>query len=108
MRIPSFVLAAIFALAPAPIRAQQPRPVQRSIAFFGLVEAVDLERKIVVVKHGKVSGYVESGTTEHPTEGDTVLRRLQSGDNIRATVYPNDLTLHRIQIVYRSGTKGKR
>ena len=81
--------------------------MQRSITFFGRVETVDLDRKIIVVKHGKIPGYADSGATEHSTEGDAVLKRLLSGDNIRATVYPNDLTLHRIQIVYRGGTKGK-
>jgi Cu/Ag efflux protein CusF len=110
--IPSFVPAVNLAIgilfAPTLVQAQQPRPAPRSIAFFGRVEAVDSDRKIVTVKHGNVPGYVESGTTEYSTEGEVVLKRLRPGDNIRATVYPNDLTLHRIQIVYRSaGAKGK-
>jgi len=107
MRIPIFLLSSVLAMVPAPIRAQQPRSVGRSIAFFGRVETVDLERRIVIVKHGKIAGYADSGATEHSTEDDGVLKRLQSGDNIRATVYPNDVTLHHIQIVYRGGTKGK-
>src|ERR1700730_12196289 len=112
MRNPSFVAAVISAigilLGPALVQAQQPLPAPRSIAFFGRVEAVDSDRRIVTVKHGNIPGYVESGTTEYSTEEEHVLKRLRPGDNIRATVYPNDLTLHHLQIVYRSaGAKGK-
>jgi Cu/Ag efflux protein CusF len=112
MSIPSFVPAVNLAIgilfAPTLVQAQQPRPAPRSIAFFGRVEAVDSDRKIVTVKHGSIPGYMDSGTTEYSTEEEAVLKRLQPGDDIRATVYPNDLTLHHIQIVYRSpGAKGK-
>ena len=102
----SWVFAIVF--APNLLQAQQPRPAPRSIAFFGRVEAVDSDRKVVTVKHGNIPGYMDSGTTEYSTDEEAVLKRLQPGDDIRATVYPNDLTLHHIQIVYRSpGAKGK-
>jgi Cu/Ag efflux protein CusF len=111
MRNPSFVPAVILAIgirfAPSLVQGQPPRPAPRRIAFFGRVEAVDSDRKIVSVKHGKIPGYEDAATTEYSTEEEAVLKRLQPGDDIRATVYPNDLTLHRIQIVYRPGAKGK-
>jgi Cu/Ag efflux protein CusF len=48
----------------------------RSIVFFGRVEAVDSERKVVTVKHGKIPNYMEAATTEYSTEEDAVLKRL--------------------------------
>jgi len=90
------------------IRAQQPRTAPRSIAFFGRVEAVDSVKKVVTVKHGKIPGYADSATGEYSAEAEADLKRMQPGDDIRATVYPDDLTLYRIQIVYRRpGTKAK-
>jgi Cu/Ag efflux protein CusF len=112
MRIPNLVLAVNLAIgilfAATLLQAQPTRPAPRSLAFFGRVQVVDSDRKVVTVKHGKIPGYMDPATTEHPTEGEAVLKRLQPGDYIRATVYPNDLTLHRIRIVYRSpGARGK-
>jgi Cu/Ag efflux protein CusF len=102
------ILALGILFAPALVQAQQPRPAPRSIAFFGRIEAVDSDRKVVTVKHGKIPGYMDSATTEYSTEEKGVLKRLLPGDDIRATVYPDDLTLYHIQIVYRSpGAKGK-
>lgn len=83
------------------IRAQQPRPAPHAIVFFGRVEAVDFGKKVVTVKHGKIPGYADSATAEYSTEAEADLKRLRPGDDIRATVYPGDLTLYRIQIVYR-------
>jgi Cu/Ag efflux protein CusF len=112
IRIPSFVPVVIVAIgilfAATLAQAQQPRPAQRSLVFFGRVEVVDSDGKVVTVKHGKIPGCMDSATTKHSTEEEAILKRLQPGDYIRATVYPNDLTLHRIRIVYRSpGAKGK-
>ena len=105
MRIPNFVFVVLS--VPCVVQAQQPA-VSRSIAFFGRVEAVDVVKKVVLVKHGKIPGYLDSGTTEHPTEEPAMLNRLRPGDDIRATVYANDLTLRHIQIVYRrSEANGK-
>jgi Cu/Ag efflux protein CusF len=112
MRIPNLVPAVNLAIgilfAATLLQSQPTRPAPRSLAFFGRVQVVDSDRKVVTVKHGKIRGYMDSATTEHSTEEEAVLKRLQPGDYIRATVYPNDLTLHRIRIVYRSpGAKGK-
>ncbi len=106
--VPVAVLAICFLNGPTVIRAQQPQPAPHAIAFFGRVEAVDFARKVISVKHGKIPGYADSGTAEYSTELEADLKRLQPGDDIRATVYPNDTTLYRIQVVYRRhGTKGK-
>jgi Cu/Ag efflux protein CusF len=112
MRTTIFILASALALGvafvPAPLRAQTQQIKPKTMAFFGRVESIDSERKVVTVKHGKIAGYAESGTTEHPVDEDVALKRIQRGDDIGATVYANDLTLYHIQVVYRSGAeKGK-
>ena len=88
--------ALIILIAALAIRAEP-----KSIAFFGRVESIDAGRKIVVVKHGKIAGYTESGTTEYSVDEESSLHRLRPGDDIGATVYPNDLTLHQIRVIYR-------
>jgi hypothetical protein len=106
--VPVGVLTICVLNSPTFIRAQQPRPAPHGIAFFGRVEAVDFAKKVISVKHGKIPGYADSATAEYSTEAEADLKRLQPGDDIRAAVYPNDMTLYRIQIVYRRpGTKGR-
>jgi Cu/Ag efflux protein CusF len=105
MRVPllvvlAFALTIHMVLLPLQTGAQVAKP--RSIAFFGRVESVDSERKVVTVKHGKIAGYMDSATTDFSVDEPGVLNRLRPADNIRATVYPNDLTLHQIHVVYRS------
>ena len=95
------VLALAFASAlPSLMQAQEQQA--KRITFFGRVESIDFERKVLVVKHGKIAGYMDSGATEHRVDEAVVLDRLRPGDDIRAIVYPNDLTLYRIHVVYRS------
>jgi len=51
---------------------------------------------------------MDSGTTLHQVDQESVLGRLRVGDDIRATVYANDLTLHHIMIVYRPAVSSER
>jgi hypothetical protein len=97
--IVAFALTFSIAVLPLPMGAQPAKP--KSLAFFGRVESVDSEKKIITVKHGKIAGYIDSGTDFSVDEAG-VLNQLRPADNIRATVYPNDLTLHQIHVVYRS------
>ena len=104
MGCPSFAAATAVAvgIAFSPLICAKPsQPAPRSIAFFGRVEAVDSGRKVVTVKHGKIPGYLDAATTEFFTAGGASLNELQPGDDIRAIVHSNDLTLYHIQIVYR-------
>lgn len=73
----------------------------KAIAFLGEVQSVDTAHDTVTVKHGEVPGYAVHGTSRYSVENAAVLKSLHPGDDIRATVYPNDYTLHNIRIVYR-------
>jgi len=103
MGFPSFAAAIAVAagIAFSPLTWAQASQPPRSIAFFGRVEAVDSGRKVLTVKHGKIPGYMDSATRVFSTEEGASLNQLQPGDDIRATVHSNDLTLYHIQIVYR-------
>ena len=109
MHVPYSVKAAILSLGllmcPAPIRAERAQQSLRALSFYGQIEAVHFEKGAVVVRHGKIPGYADSGTTEYSIEDLSLLNRLQPGDDIRATVYSNDLTLHHVQLVFRPAPK---
>jgi Cu/Ag efflux protein CusF len=110
MRILNSVAAIVLALGvefPSLTGAQPRQPAPWNITFFGRVEAVNSESKVVTVKHGAIAGYMDSATTEFSTKEGALLIQLHPGDDIRATVHPNDLTLYHIQIVYSDGAKRK-
>jgi len=88
-------------LTVAPLPAQRKEPPPTTIRFFGRVESVDVERKSLTVKHGEIAGYAGAGKTEHTVDDLATLKRLLPGDDIRATVHPNDPVLHQVQVVYR-------
>jgi protein SCO1/2 len=89
------------------VAQQQPAKKQR-IKFFGRVESVDSTKKTVTVKHGNIPGYMDAMTMDYSVNPDEVLATLHSGDDIRAIVYPDDLTLHEVQVVARSSDKKHR
>ena len=72
------------------------------IQFFGQIQAVDPIHKTVTVKHGAIPGFADRETTDYSVDDDSILKRLQAGDDIRATVFQNDHTLHGIRIVSHS------
>ncbi len=73
----------------------------RGLRFLGRLEAVDLTHKTLIVKHGNIQGYAERGMGNYRVDDEAILGRLRPGDDISATVFPNDQTLHKIRVVYR-------
>jgi hypothetical protein len=67
----------------------------------GRLESINSARKTLVVKHGHIQGYAERGIGVYKVDDETVLGRLRPGDDISATVFPNDQTLYKIHVVYR-------
>lgn len=84
---------------------QQQQPKKEPLKFFGRVEAVDATRKVITVKHGKIPGYMDAMTMDYSVDDENVLKTLHPGDDIKALVYPNDLSLHDVRIVFRNGDK---
>jgi hypothetical protein len=52
-----------------------------------------------------IPGYEAQGTSDYYVDNKAVLNRLHPGDDIRATVYPNDRTLYNLRVVYRRRAK---
>jgi hypothetical protein len=73
----------------------------RGLRFLGRLEAINSTHKTLIVKHGPVQGYAERGIGVYKVDDETVLARLRPGDDISATVFPNDQTLYKIHVVYR-------
>jgi hypothetical protein len=73
----------------------------RGLRFLGRLEAINSTRKTLIVRHGYIQGYAERGIGEYKVDNEAVLGRLRRGDDISATVFPNDQTLYKIHVVYR-------
>ena len=76
-----------------------------AIQFLGEVQSVDAAHHTAKVKHIAIPGYADQGTSEYSVDNEVVLKNLGPGDDIRATVYANDHTLHNIRVVYRRRAK---
>jgi Cu/Ag efflux protein CusF len=74
----------------------------KGLQFFGEIQTVDLLHKKINVKHGPIPGFADRGVADYSVDNESILKQLQSGDDIRATAFPNDNTLHGIRIVSRS------
>jgi Cu/Ag efflux protein CusF len=75
------------------------------VHFVGEVQSVDAAHHTATVKHVEIPGYAAQGTSEYSIDDEAVLKKLRPGDDIRATVYPGDRTLHNMRIVYRRSAK---
>jgi len=83
-----------------------PRGGKKPIAFSGRVEGVDLHLRTVAVKHGTIPGFMPAMTTDYMIDNEAMLQQLLPADEIAATVYVGDPTLHNIHVVgHYSGTK---
>jgi protein SCO1/2 len=69
----------------------------------GKVTEVNASSKSLTVDHEAVPGWMEAMTMSYPVDKEAVLKEVKPGDQITATVYDGDLTLHNIHV-----TKGHR
>ena len=67
---------------------------KKSYTFHGKVEAVT--DKGLKVNGEKVEGWMEAMTMTYPVDKPEVLKMVKVGDNIMATVYDGDTTLHNV------------
>jgi Cu/Ag efflux protein CusF len=72
---------------------------RKPMAFSGRVESIDLNLWTVAIKHGSIPGFMPAMIMDYPVDDDAVLTRLAPGDNITATVYAGDPTLHDVHVV---------
>lgn len=79
--------------------------IKTGLQFLGEVQSLDIAHHAARIKHVDIPGYEAQGTSDYLVDNEAALNRLRPGDDIRATVYPNDRTLHNIRVVYRHRAK---
>ena len=75
-----------------------PAAKERSIAFSGKVQAVSESTGRLTVNHGAIEGWMGAMTMAYPVDKPESLKGIKAGDQISATVYEGDFTLHNVQI----------
>jgi Cu/Ag efflux protein CusF len=77
---------------------------KKPIAFSGRVESVDLQLRTVEITHGPIPGYLPAMTNDYPIDNKILLTQLKPGDEIAATVYVGDPTLHDVHVLNRNSS----
>ena len=84
------------------IQAQtQPSPEDRKPGghvLAGKVEAVSESTGKLTVSHGAVEGWMGAMTMAYTVDKPEILKSLNVGSQIKATVYDGDYTLHDVQV----------
>jgi Cu/Ag efflux protein CusF len=91
------VLLCALAAASAGTHAQQSN--KKEYVFKGKVEKVDEKAKMLTVANENIPGWMMAMTMAYRVDKDTVLKQVKAGDQIIATVYDGDVTLHNVKVV---------
>ena len=75
--------------------------------FHGKVESVDRNTRSLTVNGDKVEGWMDAMTMTYKVDNPSILDKVRPGDQIIATVYDGDYSLHKVQIVGRSAPDSK-
>lgn len=84
-------------LALATISFGQTNADKKSHQFHGKVEAVTADS--LKVNGEKVEGWMDAMTMSYKVDDKKVLKTVKVGDEITATVYDGDYSLHKVQVV---------
>jgi cobalt-zinc-cadmium efflux system outer membrane protein len=74
-------------------------PAQTAHVFRGKVIQVSVENKTLTVLNEPIEGWMGSMTMGFPVENSEVLATIHPDDQITATVYDGDFTLHNVALV---------
>jgi ribosomal protein S1 len=93
-RILAGALALVCLLAGNSFAQDKAKGKAKSYTFHGKVEAVT--DKGLTVNGEKVEGWMDAMTMTYPVDKPDVLKMVKVGDQIMATVYDGDTTLHNV------------
>jgi Cu/Ag efflux protein CusF len=79
----------------------QTAPAKKSYTFHGKVESVSPDG--ITVNGDKVEGWMDAMTMKYKVDDPKVLKTVKAGDEITATVYEGDFSLHKVQVAGKSG-----
>jgi Cu/Ag efflux protein CusF len=90
-------LAVVCLFATSAFAQDKAKGKAKSYTFHGKVEAIT--EKGLTVNGEKVEGWMEAMTMTYPVDKPDVLKKVQTGDRIMATVYDGDMTLHNVEVM---------
>ena len=79
----------------------QGAPGKKTYTFHGKVEAVSSDG--LTVNGEKVEGWMDAMTMKYKVDDPKVLKTVKVGDQITATVYEGDSSLHKVQVDTKTG-----
>jgi Cu/Ag efflux protein CusF len=99
-----YKLALVLSLAcvSAPFAPAQ-QTAKKSYVFKGKVETVGA--RTLTVANERIEGWMEAMTMAYPVDKPEVLKNIKAGDQITATVYDGDSTLHDVHVVPAAAKK---
>jgi Cu/Ag efflux protein CusF len=95
-RLMMFALACLF-LATGFAQDKAKDSKAKSYTFHGKVEGVTA--KGLTVNGEEVKGWMGAMTMNYPVDKPEVLKNVKAGDQITATVFQGDMTLHNVEVV---------
>jgi hypothetical protein len=69
----------------------------KGMMFHGKIEAVT--EKGLTVNGEKVEGWMDAMSMTYPVDKPDVLKKVKAGDQIMATVFQGDMTLHNVEVM---------
>lgn len=88
-------------MAMMPTEAQQAEAAGKPTGFslLGRVQEVSESTGRLTVNHGAVEGWMGAMTMGYAVDAPESLKEIKVGDQISATVYAGDFTLHNVKVV---------
>ena len=72
---------------------------KKSYTFHGKVTSVDQRTNKLTVAGEKIEGWMDAMTMAYSVDNPDVIKTIKTGDQIQATVYDGDYTLHNVKVV---------
>lgn len=91
----------------AGMKMGQAAPGKKALTFNTKVEAVDKSAKSLKVNGEKVEGWMDAMTMDYKVDNPAILKKVKPGDQIMATVYEGDMTLHNVRIMKKGAGASK-
>lgn len=85
----------------------QSSPDKKAHMLHGKVEAVNKEAKSLTVNGEKVEGWMDAMIMNYKVDDLSILDKVKPGDQIMATVYDGDYSLHKVQIIGKNAADSK-
>src|SRR6266542_3831516 len=91
------VLAIACLFATVSLAQDKAKAKGKPMTFHGKVEAVT--DKGLTVNGEKLEGWMDAMTMSYPVDKPEALKKVKVGDQIMATVYQGDMTLHNVEVM---------